>query len=143
MGSPCYRSGSASGTGSRDGRVLGFQGTRVTCGVSPRNLGGTTSALGQTGRLWKGTSMKTRREFIQTVPAIGAAFAVTGRLLEEPAMAQTTAPPTGHFHPKGKPPSEHTLRVLREAKRTLPFGDTRDFDENRKNLIAEMKELKI
>ena len=41
-----------------------------------------------------------------------------------------------HFHPKGKPPSEHTLKVLREARATLPFSDTRDFDEEKKGFIA-------
>ena len=39
------------------------------------------------------------------------------------AVAQTE-----HFHPKGKPPSEHTLEVLRQARATLPFADKRDFD---------------
>ena len=30
----------------------------------------------------------------------------------------------GHFDPKGKPPSEHTLRVLQETSANLPFADT-------------------
>jgi alkyl sulfatase BDS1-like metallo-beta-lactamase superfamily hydrolase len=41
-----------------------------------------------------------------------------------------------HFHPKGKPPSEHTLKVLEAAHKTLPFSDTRDFDEEEKGFIA-------
>ena len=41
-----------------------------------------------------------------------------------------------HFHPKGKPPSEHTLKVLEAAKKELPFSDTRDFDEGKKGFIA-------
>ena len=41
-----------------------------------------------------------------------------------------------HFHPKGKLPSEHTLKVLKQAKETLPFSDTRDFDEEKKGFIA-------
>jgi alkyl sulfatase BDS1-like metallo-beta-lactamase superfamily hydrolase len=41
-----------------------------------------------------------------------------------------------HFHPKGKPPSEHTLKVLREARATLPFSDRRDFEEEKKGFIA-------
>ena len=41
-----------------------------------------------------------------------------------------------HFHPKGKPPSAHTLKVLQEAHKTLPFSDTRDFDEEKKGFIA-------
>ena len=89
--------------------------------------------------------MTTRRQFIQSVPAAGAAFAVAGHIVldDSPARAQGAAPLKGHFHPKGKAPSEHTLRVLAEAKKTLPFSDTRDFDEQKKGLIAEMKEMKI
>ena len=28
-----------------------------------------------------------------------------------------------HFHPQGRPPSEHTLKTLKQAKETLPFSD--------------------
>ena len=49
------------------------------------------------------------------------------------------ADPDKHFHPKGKPPSEHTLKVIREARERMPFDDTRDFDEARKNFIAPLK----
>jgi alkyl sulfatase BDS1-like metallo-beta-lactamase superfamily hydrolase len=51
--------------------------------------------------------------------------------LAVPSFAQTD-----HFHPKGKPPSEHTKELLREARTGLPFDDTRDFDEYRKGFIA-------
>ena len=44
--------------------------------------------------------------------------------------------PGQHFHPKGKPPSEHTLKVLEAAREGLPFSDTRDFDEDAKGFIA-------
>ena len=47
--------------------------------------------------------------------------------------------PSVHFHPKGKPPSEHTLKVLNEARESMPFEDTRDFDEARKGFIAPLK----
>jgi alkyl sulfatase BDS1-like metallo-beta-lactamase superfamily hydrolase len=47
------------------------------------------------------------------------------------ALAQTE-----HFHPKGKPPSEHTLKVLKESSAGLPFSDTRDFVEKEKGFIA-------
>ena len=49
----------------------------------------------------------------------------------------------GHFHPKGKAPSKFTLEVLKKAKATLPFADKRDFEEQKKGLIAPMKDLKI
>ncbi|MGZ9159335.1 MAG: alkyl/aryl-sulfatase, partial [Nitrospira sp.] len=90
--------------------------------------------------------MTTRRDFMQTLPAIGTAFAVAGHLAldDSPAQAQAAAPPLkGHFHPKGKAPSKFTLDILRNAKSTLPFGDTRDLDEQKKGLIAPMQELQI
>jgi alkyl sulfatase BDS1-like metallo-beta-lactamase superfamily hydrolase len=90
--------------------------------------------------------MTTRREFIQSVPAVGAAFAVSGRVALGESVApvpRQAAPADGHFHPKGKAPSKHTLEVLRKAKAKLPFHDRRDFAENKKGLIAPMKDLKI
>jgi alkyl sulfatase BDS1-like metallo-beta-lactamase superfamily hydrolase len=93
--------------------------------------------------------MSTRREFIQALPAVGTAFAVAGHLVldDSPASAQTqsqTADPLkGHFHPKGKAPSKYTLDVLKQARTGLPFGDQRDFDEQKRGLIAPMKDLKI
>ena len=88
--------------------------------------------------------MSTRREFIQSIPAASAAFAVAGNVVLEvpPARAQS-APLKGHFDPKGKAPSKFTLDVLKQAKATLPFADTRDIEEQKKGLIAPMTELKI
>jgi alkyl sulfatase BDS1-like metallo-beta-lactamase superfamily hydrolase len=51
-------------------------------------------------------------------------------------MAWSASAQTEHFHPKGKPPSEHTIAVLEATKKTLPLGDTRDFDEQKKGFIA-------
>jgi len=48
-----------------------------------------------------------------------------------------------HFHPKGKPPSEHTLKVLEQARKTLPFSDKRDFEEEKKGFIAAPESWKI
>ncbi len=48
-----------------------------------------------------------------------------------------------HFHPKGKPPSKYTQEVLRQARTTLPFADTRDIEEQKRGLIAPMKKLQI
>jgi linear primary-alkylsulfatase len=89
--------------------------------------------------------MSTRRQFIQALPATGAAFAVAGHLVlnESPAHAQEAAPLKGHFHPKGKAPSKFTLEVLKRAKAMLPFADKRDFEEQKRGLIAPMKDLKI
>ncbi len=49
------------------------------------------------------------------------------------------ADPDVHFHPKGKPQSEHTLAIIKEARETMPFEDTRDFDEAKKGFIAPLK----
>ncbi len=89
--------------------------------------------------------MTTRRQFVQSLPAVGAAFAVAGHsvLNENSARAQAPAPLNGHFHPKGKAPSRFTLDVLKRAKATLPFADKRDFEEQKKGFIAPMKDLKI
>ncbi|KAA5595506.1 alkyl/aryl-sulfatase [Blastochloris sulfoviridis] len=91
--------------------------------------------------------MTTRRDLLHTLPATGAAFAVAGRLMLEdsPAAAQAAPaqPLAGHFHPQGKAPSRHTVAVLAEARRTLPFADTRDFEENRRGLVAPMPEPQI
>ncbi len=89
--------------------------------------------------------MTTRREFLSTIPAAGAAFAITSNFLLEgsSAQAEQIAPHPGHFHPKGKPPSRFTLDVLRGSKASLPFADTRDLDEQKRGLIASMEELQI
>jgi len=61
------------------------------------------------------------------------------------ALISTTsfAAETEHFHPKGKPPSEHTLKILEEARTNLPFSDTRDFEEEKKGFIAAPDSWKI
>ena len=89
--------------------------------------------------------MATRREFVQGLPALGAAFTVGTHLVlnESPAQAQEAAPLKGHFHPKGKAPSKHTLEVLKQARTGLPFADRRDFEEQKRGLIAPMKDMKI
>jgi linear primary-alkylsulfatase len=90
--------------------------------------------------------MSTRRQFIQSLPAVGTAFAVAGNLVLEESTARaqvTTGPLKEHFHPKGKAPSKHTLEVLKQARGGLPFSDKRDFEELNKGLIAPMKDLKI
>lgn len=85
--------------------------------------------------------MPSRRQFVQSLPAlaVGANMAVETNV----SAARQTAPALGHFHPKGKPPSEFTKEVLRKAKASLPFSDTRDFEEQKKGLIARMPDLKI
>ena len=55
-----------------------------------------------------------------------------GLALSASAFAETE----GHFDPKGKPPSEYTIAVIEQARKTLPFSDTRDFEEQKKGFIA-------
>ena len=88
--------------------------------------------------------MATRRQFIGSLPAAGAAFSLAGQALMEGAAARAQeAPLAGHFHPKGKAPSTHTRAVLEAAKATLPFDDTRDLEEQARGLIAPMPDMKI
>ncbi|WP_258423699.1 alkyl/aryl-sulfatase [Aquiflexum gelatinilyticum] len=50
---------------------------------------------------------------------------------------------SGHFDSKGKAPSEFTKKILDEARNSLPFSDTRDFEENKKGFIAAMSVRQI
>jgi len=65
--------------------------------------------------------------------ALAALILVGCSPADTPAPTETAA---GHFHPKGKPPSEHTKEVLREARAGLPFDDDRDFEEYSRGFIA-------
>ena len=59
------------------------------------------------------------------------------------AAALNVSAKVEHFHPKGKPPSEHTKKVLEQARATLPFTDKRDFKEQKKGFIAAPTYKKI
>ncbi len=74
--------------------------------------------------------MSTRREFTQTVVGATAALAVARCAPgDQPAARRSQAEPqAGHFHPKGKAPSEYTRAILEQARATLPFSDERDFE---------------
>jgi alkyl sulfatase BDS1-like metallo-beta-lactamase superfamily hydrolase len=61
-----------------------------------------------------------------------AVAAVSGILLLSAAIAS----PPEHFHPKGKPPSTHTIEKRLEQLNTLPFDDQRDFEEAKRGFIA-------
>ncbi len=52
------------------------------------------------------------------------------------SMAGSATSQTEHFDPKGKPPSKHTIAVIEQARSAMPFGDKRDFDEQKKGFIA-------
>jgi alkyl sulfatase BDS1-like metallo-beta-lactamase superfamily hydrolase len=65
----------------------------------------------------------------------------------EPAAEETTSSTLAlsedHFHPKGKAPSEYTLKIFEEARKTLPFSDRDDFDEWERGFIARREDLMI
>jgi alkyl sulfatase BDS1-like metallo-beta-lactamase superfamily hydrolase len=48
-----------------------------------------------------------------------------------------------HFDPKGKPPSEHTIKILDAARATMPFSDRKDFEEQQRGFIAAPDSMKI
>jgi alkyl sulfatase BDS1-like metallo-beta-lactamase superfamily hydrolase len=48
-----------------------------------------------------------------------------------------------HFHPKGNPPSIHTIEVIKKARATMAFSDTLDFAEQAKGFIAAPESKKI
>lgn len=90
--------------------------------------------------------MTTRRDLLASIPATGAAFAIGGSALFDEGQAHATEaaqPLAGHFHPKGKAPSPFTVEALRKSAANLPFSDQRDFEEQKKGLIAPMPDLKI
>ena len=90
--------------------------------------------------------MTTRRDLLRTIPATGAAFAVTGSAMFDESVARAEEAPVPlatHFHPKGKAPSEHTKEALKRQSSALPFSDARDFEELKKGFIAPMPDLKI
>ncbi len=92
-------------------------------------------------RLWAGVPYQMPAEYAQA--SLQGQQAQGG-----PAATATATPPAtpfhpGHFDPEGKAPSTYTIEVLKQARASLPFADTRDFDENNKGLIAPMQDLQI
>jgi alkyl sulfatase BDS1-like metallo-beta-lactamase superfamily hydrolase len=57
--------------------------------------------------------------------------------LKAPPEAEKPAvPETQHYHPKGKMPSMFTVELQNGLRKSLPFEDKRDFEENSKGFIA-------
>ena len=86
-----------------------------------------------------------RRRFLGGMAVTGSAFAVPAAMVSEASGqdARPAQPLQGHFHPKGKAPSPYTIDLLKKAKATLPFDDVRDFEEQKRGLIAPMEQMKI
>ena len=81
-----------------------------------------------------------RKMAVATLIAIGTVVVSYAALADTGPAANSGL---SHFDPKGTPPSQHTIEILNEARETLPFSDTRDFDENRKGFIAPMLQRQI
>jgi alkyl sulfatase BDS1-like metallo-beta-lactamase superfamily hydrolase len=67
----------------------------------------------------------------------------TGTTTTPAKSAEPMGEAVGHFHPKGKAPSKPTMAVLEQARRTLPFSDQRDFEEQKRGFIAAPSYKKI
>jgi alkyl sulfatase BDS1-like metallo-beta-lactamase superfamily hydrolase len=63
-----------------------------------------------------------------TVAAIAGLTTSPGVRAEAGAVA--------HFHPEGKQPSRFTVELRNGVKKALPFEDVRDFEENKRGLLA-------
>lgn len=65
------------------------------------------------------------------------------------ALAVVLAAPVGaaddikHFSPKGKLPSQYTVKTQNKARQTMPFEDKQDFEEAKKGFIAAPPYRKI
>jgi len=81
-----------------------------------------------------------RKMAVATLIAIGTVVVSYAALADTGPAANSGL---SHFDPKGQPPSQFTIDILNEARETLPFSDTRDFDENRKGFIAPMLQRQI
>jgi Integrase core domain len=81
--------------------------------------------------------MTFRRQIMRCLAAAGAVLALAGSVVlgSRSARAQEPVPPPKpfqlHFDPKGKPPSKFTMELLQQQKKTLPFADQRDFEEQK------------
>jgi alkyl sulfatase BDS1-like metallo-beta-lactamase superfamily hydrolase len=53
------------------------------------------------------------------------------------------AEPPAHFDPKGKPPSEVTIRGQQALREMLPFDDERDFAESKRGFVAAPESRRI
>ena len=49
----------------------------------------------------------------------------------------------GHFDSKGKLPSRHTIDSQQQQLKSLPFADKRDFEEQKKQFLANFYELPL
>jgi len=53
-----------------------------------------------------------------------------------PSAPASTPQPSGHYHPKGKLPSQFTVAQQASLRASLPFEDRRDFEESTRGFVA-------
>lgn len=73
-----------------------------------------------------------------TVFTAGPAYAAGGA---QPYVKLVSA--DQHFHPKGKPPLAHALKVIKKARETMSFADKKDFEEAESGFIAPLDSMVI
>ena len=75
----------------------------------------------------------------------GAVGALPAAARDSKTSSATHAPlaSVAHFHPKGRPPSKSTVESQQAVRSSLPFEDTRDFDESKRGFVAAPTDTEI
>ncbi|MCZ6642532.1 MAG: MBL fold metallo-hydrolase [Gammaproteobacteria bacterium] len=87
--------------------------------------------------------MRISRLILVVVGVVTATVACSQEPQATEARDTQARPEFGHFHPKGRPPSKHTLAKFEEARSTLPFSDRQDFEEQSRGFIAAPESKQI
>src|SRR5210317_2634746 len=80
--------------------------------------------------------MKKFKNIMYWTLAIVMVLSVAGTALAAGGGGVVAADPTKHFDAKGKMPSKFTIELQNGLRKTLPFEDKRDFEENKRGFIA-------
>jgi len=93
--------------------------------------------------LWKENikvPLEVNKMYIAKISIIFVLIIIFSMSPEIPTLAQTAENNENgqpkHFHPNGKLPSKHTVDIQIQRRATLPFDDTKDFEEQKKGFIA-------
>jgi len=76
------------------------------------------------------------RLFVTIFMAVVLVIGLNGRTFAAGGGEIITTDPTRHFDPKGKMPSEYTIKLREMRKNALPLADKRDFEEAQRGFIA-------
>jgi alkyl sulfatase BDS1-like metallo-beta-lactamase superfamily hydrolase len=75
--------------------------------------------------------------------ALGLAALAAACLFASGQAGSALAQQSEHFHPKGNPPSSHTIEIQDQHRATLPLADKTDFEEQKKGFIAAPDDKQI